>query len=255
MKPQVACLMACSVDGRTLHNRWRPKGAGAALFEQVHDELAGDAWLVGRENGSQSGSMRPPHRVARLHYGHSLARRPSSRAAIRPVAPAPMTTMWSGLGLAIWLSNRFGCCARVLDPVTQQHRATLQRPAALQRHRRDRRTLVGLRFRRVEDARCPFRAVHRRTKDEIELVDEPGAQEATVGAAPSFEQEAFHTEFAAEYVHRKGKIEFRLTGKEVRNAFAAQAGQVRVRNGFRKYDHDRIAADIGTAPGDLALGV
>jgi hypothetical protein len=74
MKPQVACLMACSVDGRTLHNRWRPKGAGAALFEQVHDELAGDAWLVGRENGSQSGSMRPPHRVARLHYGHSLAR-------------------------------------------------------------------------------------------------------------------------------------------------------------------------------------
>jgi riboflavin biosynthesis pyrimidine reductase len=45
MKPHVICLMASSVDGRTLHSRWRPQG-GAALFEQVHDELAGDAWLV-----------------------------------------------------------------------------------------------------------------------------------------------------------------------------------------------------------------
>jgi riboflavin biosynthesis pyrimidine reductase len=53
MKPHVVCLMASSVDGRTLHNRWRPKGAGAALFEQVHDELAGEAWLVGRVTGQE----------------------------------------------------------------------------------------------------------------------------------------------------------------------------------------------------------
>jgi hypothetical protein len=33
MKPNVICLMASSVDGRTLHSRWRPKGTGAALFE------------------------------------------------------------------------------------------------------------------------------------------------------------------------------------------------------------------------------
>src|SRR5471032_1267270 len=53
MKPHVICLMASSVDGRTLHSRWRPKGAGAALFEQVHDELAGEAWLVGRVTGQE----------------------------------------------------------------------------------------------------------------------------------------------------------------------------------------------------------
>jgi riboflavin biosynthesis pyrimidine reductase len=35
--------MASSVDGRTLHSRWRPKGSGGDLFERVHDELAGDA--------------------------------------------------------------------------------------------------------------------------------------------------------------------------------------------------------------------
>ena len=29
MKPHVICLMASSVDGRHIHSRWRPKGAGA----------------------------------------------------------------------------------------------------------------------------------------------------------------------------------------------------------------------------------
>jgi riboflavin biosynthesis pyrimidine reductase len=59
MKPHVICLMAASVDGRTLHSRWRPKGAGSELFEQVHDELAGDAWLVGRVTGQEFAKGRP----------------------------------------------------------------------------------------------------------------------------------------------------------------------------------------------------
>jgi hypothetical protein len=53
MKPHVICLMAASVDGRTLHSRWRPEGTAGELFEQVHDELAGDAWLVGRVTGQE----------------------------------------------------------------------------------------------------------------------------------------------------------------------------------------------------------
>jgi hypothetical protein len=48
MKPRVICLMAASVDGRTLSSRWRPKGAAGDLFERVHDKLSGDAWLIGR---------------------------------------------------------------------------------------------------------------------------------------------------------------------------------------------------------------
>jgi hypothetical protein len=59
MKPQVVCLMASSVDGRSLHSRWRPQGAGAALIEQVHDELAGDAWLVGRVTGQEFAKGKP----------------------------------------------------------------------------------------------------------------------------------------------------------------------------------------------------
>ena len=59
MKPHVVCLMASSVDGRTLHSRWRPKRSGADLFERVHDELAGDAWLVGRVTGQEFAKGKP----------------------------------------------------------------------------------------------------------------------------------------------------------------------------------------------------
>jgi riboflavin biosynthesis pyrimidine reductase len=59
MKPHVICLMASSVDGRTLPSRWRPKGAAANLFERVHDELAGDAWLIGRVTGQEFAKGKP----------------------------------------------------------------------------------------------------------------------------------------------------------------------------------------------------
>ena len=59
MKPHVICLMRSSVDGRTLHSRWRPKGAGGGLFETIHDELAGDAWLIGRVTGQEFAKGKP----------------------------------------------------------------------------------------------------------------------------------------------------------------------------------------------------
>ena len=59
MKPHVICLMACSVDGRTLPSRWRPKGSAGDVFERVHDELAGDAWLIGRVTGQEFAKGRP----------------------------------------------------------------------------------------------------------------------------------------------------------------------------------------------------
>jgi len=59
MKPHVICLMASSVDGRTLPSRWRPKGAAGGLFERIHDELGGDAWLVGRVTGQEFARGQP----------------------------------------------------------------------------------------------------------------------------------------------------------------------------------------------------
>jgi riboflavin biosynthesis pyrimidine reductase len=59
MKPHVICHMVASVDGRTLSSRWRPKGVGQGIFERLHDELAGDAWLVGRVTGQEFGKGKP----------------------------------------------------------------------------------------------------------------------------------------------------------------------------------------------------
>jgi riboflavin biosynthesis pyrimidine reductase len=68
MKPQVICLMASSVDGRTLPSRWRPKGSAGNLFERVHDELAGDAWLVGRITGQEFAKGKPYVRSTTQSY-------------------------------------------------------------------------------------------------------------------------------------------------------------------------------------------
>jgi riboflavin biosynthesis pyrimidine reductase len=59
MRPHVVCLMACSVDGRTLSSRWRPKTAAGEHFERVHETLAGDAWLVGRVTGAEFAKGKP----------------------------------------------------------------------------------------------------------------------------------------------------------------------------------------------------
>ena len=59
MKPHVICLMSCSVDGRTLPSRWRPKRAAGDHFERVHEVLAGDAWLIGRVTGQEFAKGKP----------------------------------------------------------------------------------------------------------------------------------------------------------------------------------------------------
>jgi hypothetical protein len=44
--------MVASVDGRTLTSRWRPEDPSRReLFEQLHERLAVDAWLIGRITG------------------------------------------------------------------------------------------------------------------------------------------------------------------------------------------------------------
>ncbi|MGH8289376.1 MAG: dihydrofolate reductase family protein [Steroidobacteraceae bacterium] len=54
MKPYVICHMVASVDGRILHGRWRPHTRdGGDLFERLHIQLGGDAWLVGRVTGQE----------------------------------------------------------------------------------------------------------------------------------------------------------------------------------------------------------
>ncbi len=47
MKPHILCLMMTSIDGRVLTQDWAID-APSDIFESAHEELQGDAWLVGR---------------------------------------------------------------------------------------------------------------------------------------------------------------------------------------------------------------
>src|SRR5262245_15635046 len=78
MKPYVICHMVSSVDGRILGSRWRPSGnRDAGLFERLHDQLGGDAWLVGRVTGKEFSKRESYPDQARQTYPreHWFARR------------------------------------------------------------------------------------------------------------------------------------------------------------------------------------
>ncbi|MGY3472928.1 RibD family protein [Bradyrhizobium ottawaense] len=77
MKPYVICLMHSSLDGRTHPSRWRPMGAGTDWFEKIHDELGGDAWVIGRVTGSEfaRGQPYPATNDAKLPRENWFARR------------------------------------------------------------------------------------------------------------------------------------------------------------------------------------
>jgi riboflavin biosynthesis pyrimidine reductase len=61
MKPYVICHMVSSVDGRILADRWHPPLENRSLYERLHDELAGDAWLVGRVTGQEFAERAEPY--------------------------------------------------------------------------------------------------------------------------------------------------------------------------------------------------
>lgn len=88
MKPYIICHMAASVDGRTILGRWHPKDAiDPGLFERIHRELGGDAWLVGRVTGEEFARGKP--------------------YTIQSTGTFPRTT---------WIARRTGPYAVILDP-------------------------------------------------------------------------------------------------------------------------------------------
>lgn len=85
MKPHIICHMTASVDGRTLLGRWHPSDAiQSGVFERIHRELGGDAWLVGRVTGEEFAQGSPyTTRVNEILPRTTwIARRASSHAVI-----------------------------------------------------------------------------------------------------------------------------------------------------------------------------
>jgi riboflavin biosynthesis pyrimidine reductase len=96
MKPEVIILMESSLDGKLHPSRWTASPDGdrkswSALYESVHETLAGDAWIVGRVTMQEMSKTpahppaqvptveRPLHVVTRDAKSYAVAMDPSGR--------------------------------------------------------------------------------------------------------------------------------------------------------------------------------
>jgi riboflavin biosynthesis pyrimidine reductase len=61
MKPYVICHMLTSVDGRILPGQWHPPFHENDVYERLHGDLEGDAWLVGRVTGQEFAERDTPY--------------------------------------------------------------------------------------------------------------------------------------------------------------------------------------------------
>lgn len=89
MKPHVVCHMSISLDGRIHPSRWTetPDGdrqAFTKVYEQVHESLRGDAWLVGRVTMAEmsKGTPHPPSGPVTVQRPNHFAKRDAAGYAV-----------------------------------------------------------------------------------------------------------------------------------------------------------------------------
>jgi len=89
MKPHVICHMLASLDGglHPSHYTTSPDGTRAewsGLYEQIHDDLEGDAWIVGRVTMAEmsKAGTHPPAQFGQVDRPHHFARRDAGNYAV-----------------------------------------------------------------------------------------------------------------------------------------------------------------------------
>ncbi|PBB66277.1 riboflavin deaminase [Mesorhizobium sp. WSM4312] len=89
MKPHVICHMLASLDGGLHPSRYTtsPDGTRAewsGLYEQIHGDLQGDAWIVGRVTMAEmsKAGAHPPARIGKVERPHHFAQRDASTYAV-----------------------------------------------------------------------------------------------------------------------------------------------------------------------------
>ncbi|UCI21867.1 RibD family protein [Mesorhizobium sp. B2-1-8] len=89
MKPQIICHMLASLDGSLHPSRYTasPDGSRAewsGLYEQIHNDLEGDAWIVGRVTMAEmsKAGAHPPAHGGKVDRPHHFARRDAGSYAV-----------------------------------------------------------------------------------------------------------------------------------------------------------------------------
>ncbi|MBB3462455.1 RibD family protein [Rhizobium sp. BK377] len=89
MKPEIVCLMMSSLDGGLHPSKWTESPDGgrkewSALYQQIHEELRGDAWIVGRVTMAEmaKGEPHPPQSAGSVERPNHFADRKANNYAI-----------------------------------------------------------------------------------------------------------------------------------------------------------------------------
>lgn len=89
MKPEIVCLMMSSLDGGLHPSKWTESPDGGrkewtALYQKAHEELQGDAWIVGRVTMAEmaKGEPHPPKSAGAVERPNHFADRRADNYAI-----------------------------------------------------------------------------------------------------------------------------------------------------------------------------
>ena len=89
MKPHIICHMLASLDGSLHPSRYTtsPDGTRAewsGLYEQIHGDLEGDGWIVGRVTMAEmsKAAAHPPTQIGKVDRPHHFARRDAASYAV-----------------------------------------------------------------------------------------------------------------------------------------------------------------------------
>lgn len=89
MKPEIVCLMMSSLDGGLHPSKWTESPDGGrkewtGLYQKAHEELQGDAWIVGRVTMAEmaKGEAHPPQSAAAVERPNHFANREANNYAV-----------------------------------------------------------------------------------------------------------------------------------------------------------------------------
>lgn len=89
MKPEIVCLMMSSLDGGLHPSKWTQSPDGGrkewtALYQKAHEELHGDAWIVGRVTMAEmaKGEAHPPQPAGSVERPNHFANREANAYAV-----------------------------------------------------------------------------------------------------------------------------------------------------------------------------
>src|SRR5258707_2092929 len=139
--------------------------------------------------------------------------------------------------------------------VAEPDAAAVQHLAALQGHGLDWGRYARVLVAGVEDGWRPLGAIDGRKNGKTDFIDKARPKESAVRAAAAFQQQALDPEFPVQDLQRQREIDLVLAGEDVGHLLGAKTREMGIRDLLRQHHDDGIAADVGAAPGDLAVPI